>query len=363
VSLTDNNGTQYYGISCGVPSSPGVDITSNSGSRYYWLSCNDYILYGQPAFYPHQNTNNSRFEHLYQCGVASDAGLNLQANNGTKYFYSSSFNCVGFCSTTTIPMESIQDYLGDGMYFVYENWKLGNAGDMSLGANGQLLNWTGSVSGKVCGTRSTHSLANRSIVYNNSYIEINGLTQSISSRWLALSTPSDFSGNQPRARKTFWVIDTNFHAGSGSNTQTNIVLGGFSSGTERDGMVYVKSTSAFNVYDNLAFVEGTSLSSYALTGYNTYIVETGTADNGGTAKLNNVLMANTGGFWARDLWSMGGLDYGATANTANTLNMRLREIVFLKHPNSSSAVPTSASNMTRAYLFNKYSIRALSSYN
>lgn len=59
MALTDNNGTQYYGISCGVPSDPTVNINSNTGSKYYWLSANDYILYGQPASFPALASNNT----------------------------------------------------------------------------------------------------------------------------------------------------------------------------------------------------------------------------------------------------------------------------------------------------------------
>lgn len=100
MALTDNNGTQYYFISCGVPSSSSVDINANNGTQYYWLSANDYILYGQPAFYPGLTSNNTHFEYLLQCNVASDADLVLSAsnNNGTRYYYNSAFNCVKFCS-------------------------------------------------------------------------------------------------------------------------------------------------------------------------------------------------------------------------------------------------------------------------
>lgn len=97
MALTDNNGTQYYRISCGVPSGV-VNLTSNNGTRYHWVSANDFILYGQATAYPALSDNNVRFVYSYRCNVASDAGLILSANNGTKYYYNSAFNCVSFCS-------------------------------------------------------------------------------------------------------------------------------------------------------------------------------------------------------------------------------------------------------------------------
>lgn len=97
MSLDSNSGTQIYLIPCGVPSSTGVQLLSNTGSRYYWLSANDYILYGQPAFYPQSATNTGTVYYLLQCNVPSTSGINVLSNKGTAYYYSSSFNCVTFC--------------------------------------------------------------------------------------------------------------------------------------------------------------------------------------------------------------------------------------------------------------------------
>ncbi len=95
MSLESNSGSEYYGIPIGVKSlSP--NLSSNIGTSYYWLSCNDYILWGQDLFYPHSSSNSVLSYHFLQCNVPSDGNLVLSANNGTKYYYSSSFNCVPF---------------------------------------------------------------------------------------------------------------------------------------------------------------------------------------------------------------------------------------------------------------------------
>lgn len=99
MSLEDNNGTQYYFISCGIPSDVGVDIYDNNGTNYYWNSANDYILYGQNSTqYVQPTSNNGSTYYFLSCGVPSTVGINLTANNGTAYYYSSAFNCVKFCS-------------------------------------------------------------------------------------------------------------------------------------------------------------------------------------------------------------------------------------------------------------------------
>ena len=95
MALTDNNGTQYYAKPIGVTST-NPNLSSNNGTSYYWLSANDYVLYGQSTKYVHPSSNNVLQYYFYQCGVASDAGINLQSNNGTKYFYREQFNCVVF---------------------------------------------------------------------------------------------------------------------------------------------------------------------------------------------------------------------------------------------------------------------------
>lgn len=97
MSYESNSGSVYYAISCGVPSASGVNVQSNSGTNYYYMSANDYILYGQPAHYTHVQSNSGSTYYFYQCNVASDAGLDLESNSGTHYYYNSAFNCVTFC--------------------------------------------------------------------------------------------------------------------------------------------------------------------------------------------------------------------------------------------------------------------------
>lgn len=98
MALTDNNGTFYYAISCGVPSTSGVKLTANNFTGYYYMSANDYILYGQSTKYAPITSNNGTALYLFQCNVPSVTGFNFQSNNGTGYYYSSAFNCVSFCS-------------------------------------------------------------------------------------------------------------------------------------------------------------------------------------------------------------------------------------------------------------------------
>lgn len=98
MAITDNNGTFYFAISCGVPSQIGIDLQANNGSRYYYLSANDFILWGQSTRYNHVSSNNGTAYYFYQCVVPSTPGFNFNSNNGTGFYYSSSFNCVKFCS-------------------------------------------------------------------------------------------------------------------------------------------------------------------------------------------------------------------------------------------------------------------------
>ena len=98
MAITDNNGTFYFPISCEVPSQIGIDLQANNGSRYYYLSANDFILWGQSTRYNHVSSNNGTTYYFYQCVAASTPGFNFASNNGTGFYYSSSFNCVKFCS-------------------------------------------------------------------------------------------------------------------------------------------------------------------------------------------------------------------------------------------------------------------------
>jgi hypothetical protein len=123
MALTDNNGTQYYYISCGVISeiltftlldesnntltdelsnillgeNLPTNIESNIGSAYYFLSANDFILWGQDTLYLPVTSNNGTQYYFLKCDVPSTVGINLESNNGTAYYYSSAFNCVSFC--------------------------------------------------------------------------------------------------------------------------------------------------------------------------------------------------------------------------------------------------------------------------
>lgn len=97
MALTDNSGTQIYLIPCGVPSDSGVDTIRNFDTNYYFVSSNDFILWGQSTHYPHVSANYGSEDYFLECSVPSDIGLVLSANNGTHFYYSSSFNCVRFC--------------------------------------------------------------------------------------------------------------------------------------------------------------------------------------------------------------------------------------------------------------------------
>ena len=75
----------------------GVNINSNRVTGYYHLSANDFILWGQDDTYTHPTTNKGSNPYYLECDRPSDAGLDLNSNKGTKYYYSSAFNCVSFC--------------------------------------------------------------------------------------------------------------------------------------------------------------------------------------------------------------------------------------------------------------------------
>lgn len=102
MALTDNYGTQYYGISCGIPSDAGLDVNINYDTRYYRNSANEFILWGQETQYTHVQANTGSQYYFLKCSVPSDAGVDLTRNYGTNYYYSSAFNCVSWCDAYTI---------------------------------------------------------------------------------------------------------------------------------------------------------------------------------------------------------------------------------------------------------------------
>jgi len=95
MALTDNNGTQYYAISCGIPSTT-TNLSSNNSTGYYRNSANEFILWGQSTQYASVTSNNGSKNYFYKCNTPSTT-INLTANNYTGYYYSSAFNCVSFC--------------------------------------------------------------------------------------------------------------------------------------------------------------------------------------------------------------------------------------------------------------------------
>jgi hypothetical protein len=99
MSYESNNGSVYYQLSCGIPSVSGVNITTNNGSNYYYLSANDFIIWGQNTTYIHPSANNGSQSYFPVCSAATDPTWNPNDNNGTKFYYNSSFNCVSFCDT------------------------------------------------------------------------------------------------------------------------------------------------------------------------------------------------------------------------------------------------------------------------
>ncbi len=118
MSLEDNNGSQYYAKPIGVVSvSP--NLTSNNGTSYYWLSANDYILWCQPTKYPHPQSNNTLQYYFYQCNVPSDAWLDLQANNGTAFYYQSASNGISFEPSPSYLIYNGASILYNGGYLTY----------------------------------------------------------------------------------------------------------------------------------------------------------------------------------------------------------------------------------------------------
>jgi len=101
MSFESNSGSVYYPLSCGVPSDPGVDIESNNFTGYLYKEANDFILWGQEDYYEHPQTNIGTEYYFLQCNVPSDPDLDLESNSGTKFYYSSAFNCVSFCEGVT----------------------------------------------------------------------------------------------------------------------------------------------------------------------------------------------------------------------------------------------------------------------
>jgi hypothetical protein len=96
MAITDNNGTQYYAISCGIPSTT-TNLSSNNSTGYYRNSANEFILWGQETTYPSITSNNGSQYYFLECDVPSTPGINLESNNSSGYYYSSAFNCVSFC--------------------------------------------------------------------------------------------------------------------------------------------------------------------------------------------------------------------------------------------------------------------------
>ena len=97
MDLNSNSGTQYYKLSCGIPSDVGTNINSNKSTGYYRISSNEFILWGQNTYYPHVSSNKGTSYYFLECDRPSDTGLDLNSNSGTHYYYNSAFNCVGFC--------------------------------------------------------------------------------------------------------------------------------------------------------------------------------------------------------------------------------------------------------------------------
>jgi len=110
MALTDNNGSQYYAISCGIPSTT-TNLSANNFTGYYRNSANEYILWGQSTQYPTVTSNNGTQYYFLKCAVPSTTNA-LTSNNYTGYYYNSAFNCVSFCDAVTYYSPSGLDWNG-----------------------------------------------------------------------------------------------------------------------------------------------------------------------------------------------------------------------------------------------------------
>jgi hypothetical protein len=112
MSFESNSGSVYFPLSCGIPSDIGLNVESNTGSKYFYRESNDFILWGQENFYTPPTTNNGTVYYFLRCNVPSDPDLNLESNNGSKYYYRPEFNCVSFCDS--VPVTEFYIFNSDG---------------------------------------------------------------------------------------------------------------------------------------------------------------------------------------------------------------------------------------------------------
>ena len=92
-----NNGSVFYKLSCGIPTSGGWNANSNNGSKYYYISSNDFILWGQSNTFTHPSANNGNAYYFYVCNKLTDNGWSALNNNSSNFYYASAFNCISFC--------------------------------------------------------------------------------------------------------------------------------------------------------------------------------------------------------------------------------------------------------------------------
>ena len=97
MALTSNSGTQYYAVSCAIPTTGTGNLTSNNFTGYYYMSANDYVFFGQSTQYQPVTSNKGTNYYFYKCNTPSDAGLSLSSNTGTKYDYLTALNCITWC--------------------------------------------------------------------------------------------------------------------------------------------------------------------------------------------------------------------------------------------------------------------------
>lgn len=358
MSLEDNNGTQYHFISCDVPSDIGLDLYGNNGTNYYWNSANDYILYGQDdRVYVHPQSNNGSEYYFLSCSVPSTVGINLEMNNGTAYYYSSAFNCVKFCaggSSMVISLESIMEYVWDEYA-----WDEGTV----LGGSSELLTWTGSRRGHVWQINPSLATANRARIENDSLF-INGVANATSRYALLCSYTagvSAFGGNQPAARRIMIVMETDFYSVSASPSfPTAIVCGDGSSSDEQALQIQnttlsaVVLSSAVTITSNGATIATTNLSAFPV-GNNTVLLELGDMAAGARVAINEETIFTNAGYWSNNRLSFGALGYEVISNSFNRLPMKIKGIMFLQHPDKTTAIPSSALSMAREYLKDKFS--------